>query len=179
IRDYTPDNAAWQSVKFMVFDAPRAPGHFSQRQQYLSNLLSNNSDAWVQLVPQQRVSTNAALQAMLKEITSAGAEGLMLQREDLHYLAGRHYGLLKLKTTDDDEATVIAHRQGRGKYKDVLGSLLVENKEGVRFRIGSGFTDKERANPPPIGSIITFRYQGRTNSGKPRFARYLRTRPPE
>lgn len=179
IRDHSPDHTAWQQVKFMVFDAPQSSGYFSHRQQHLTRLLAEIPDAWIQQVPQQRVATNTALQSMLKEITSAGAEGLMLQREDLHYLAGRHVGLLKLKTTQDAEATVLAHRQGKGKYKDVLGSMLVEDSHGVRFRIGIGFTDKERANPPPTGSTITFRYQGKTNSGKPRFARFLRIRPAE
>ncbi|MES9906262.1 MAG: DNA ligase, partial [Sedimenticola sp.] len=33
-----------------------------------------------------------------------------------------------------------------------------------------------RAVPPVVGSVITFRYQGFTGNGIPRFASYLRVR---
>jgi len=58
----------------------------------------------------------------------------------------------------------------------MLGSLMVETPEGLRFRIGSGFTDPQRRSPPPIGAIITYRYNGKTEKGIPRFARFLRVR---
>jgi DNA ligase 1 len=54
--------------------------------------------------------------------------------------------------------------------------LLVEMPDGMRFRIGTGFTDEQRRNPPPVGSLVTFRYQGTTSNGKPRFARFMRVR---
>jgi DNA ligase-1 len=179
IRDQKPDDAAWRDVKFMVFDAPDEPGHFSARQNKIASLLADVRDTWIQIVPQRRVHTHAALQSLLREKTATGAEGLMLQREDSVYFPGRNNGLLKMKTHSDAEATVLAYRRGKGKYSNVLGSLLVQDKHGVRFRIGSGFSDDERRHPPPIGSTITFRYQGKTNSGKPRFARFLRIRPDE
>ena len=47
--------------------------------------------------------------------------------------------------------------------------IIVENS-----KIGSGFNLSERENPPPIGSTITYKYRGLTNSGKPRFATYWR-----
>ncbi|MDD7568313.1 MAG: DNA ligase, partial [[Actinobacillus] rossii] len=37
-----------------------------------------------------------------------------------------------------------------------------------------GFNLEERTTPPPIGSVITYKYRGLTNSGKPRFATYWR-----
>jgi DNA ligase-1 len=57
-----------------------------------------------------------------------------------------------------------------------MGSLLMELPDGTRFRIGTGFTDEQRRNPPPVGSTVTFRYQGMTAAGKPRFARFMRVR---
>ena len=46
-----------------------------------------------------------------------------------------------------------------------------------------GFTDAQRAMPPPVGSWLTYRYNGLTSTGLPRFARFLRVRdempPPE
>jgi DNA ligase-1 len=56
--------------------------------------------------------------------------------------------------------------------------MLVETDDQRRFKLGTGFSDLERANPPPIGSIITYRYFGLTQKGTPRFASFLRIRHP-
>ena len=66
---------------------------------------------------------------------------------------------------------------GEGKYAGMMGSLLVETPDGRRFRLGTGFTDEQRADPPPVGSWVTYRFNGFTTNGLPRFARFLRVRP--
>ncbi|HVU82071.1 MAG TPA: DNA ligase, partial [Rhodanobacteraceae bacterium] len=40
-----------------------------------------------------------------------------------------------------------------------------------------GFSDADRADPPPIGSWISYRFNGVTATGLPRFARFMRRRP--
>lgn len=176
IRDQVPDDAAWQNVKFMIFDAPMATGNFHDRQQKIADLIKTNSDHWVQQVAQTRIESHVELQALLEQTTQRGGEGLMLQREDMSYIAGRHHGLLKLKLHTDAEARVLAHLPGKGKYRNMMGSLLVTDENGRQFRIGTGFSDHERQHPPAVGSLVTYRYQGKTQSGKPRFARFLRIR---
>jgi DNA ligase-1 len=100
----------------------------------------------------------------------------MLHRDDALYRAERTDDLLKLKPHEDAEAQVLEHLPGTGKYAGILGSLLVETEDGVRFRIGTGLSDEQRRNPPPIGSVITFKYHGKTRRGIPRFASFLRVR---
>ena len=56
----------------------------------------------------------------------------------------------------------------------MLGALVVETPEGLRFKLGSGFTDAQRENPPEIGSLVTYKYTGKTANGVPRFASFLR-----
>ena len=92
------------------------------------------------------------------------------------YKTGRSSDLLKLKTYQDTEAEVIGYRPGRGKYQGMVGALVVKTPEGKEFAIGSGLTDELRRTPPQIGSIITYRYNGLTKHGLPRFARFLRVR---
>lgn len=48
----------------------------------------------------------------------------------------------------------------------------------IRFKIGSGFSDKDRAAPPPIGTTITYKYYGLTKNGLPRFPVFLRVYSP-
>jgi DNA ligase-1 len=57
-----------------------------------------------------------------------------------------------------------------------MGSLVVKTPDNIIFKIGSGFSDAERANPPKIGDTISFQYIGKTKNGVPRFASYLRIR---
>jgi DNA ligase-1 len=75
---------------------------------------------------------------------------------------------------------VIGHLPGSGRNLERLGALLVELPEsGLRFKIGSGFSDEERTHPPPIGALITFKFYGRYESGLPRFPVFLRLNLPE
>jgi DNA ligase-1 len=100
----------------------------------------------------------------------------MLHRGASRYASGRSDDLLKLKPYLDAEARVVAHLPGKGKYRGLMGALLVESTQGGRFRIGTGFSDAERVDPPPIGAQITYRYHGFTDAGIPRFPSFLRVR---
>lgn len=170
------DEAAWQQLRYMVFDLPGHSGPFTQRHRALQRTVAQLQQAWVQAVPQWTVQDHAALMRQLRAMTRQGAEGLMLRRMDTPYRAGRSDDLIKLKLFEDAEAIVIGHIPGKGKYQGMTGALLVQTADGLRFRIGSGLSDADRANPPPIGSTITYRYNGTHPSGLPRFARFWRVR---
>lgn len=170
------DTAGWQSLRYMVFDVPAQHGTFVQRQHHLKALVDSMDQDWVQAAPQWQVRSHSALLRQLREVSQAGAEGLMLRHAEAPYRAGRSHDLIKLKLFEDAEAVVIAHVPGQGKYRGMTGALLVQIPSGQRFKIGSGLSDAERANPPPIGSTITYRYNGAHPSGLPRFARYWRQR---
>ena len=79
-----------------------------------------------------------------------------------------------MKRWNDAEATVIGHQPGKGKYAGMLGALRVRTADGVEFMLGTGLTNALRKDPPPIGTIVTFRYRERTNRGLPRFASFHR-----
>ena len=79
-----------------------------------------------------------------------------------------------LKPYLDTEAVVVGLRPGKGKYQGQMGALQVQTPEGRRFFIGTGFSDEQRRNPPPVGSSVTYRYRDLTRTGLPRFASFLR-----
>lgn len=179
VRRQDPDPRAWRAVRYMVFDLPGMPAPFGQRLQRLKTLLAHPSNAHIQLVEHFRIADHAALMDRLSDILEVGGEGLMLHRDGSGYRAGRRGDLLKVKPYLDAEARVIAHLPGKGKYAGMLGALLVTEPGGLSFRLGTGFSDAERRSPPPIGSLVSFRYQGRTSRGLPRFASFLRARSEE
>lgn len=176
VRKQVPRDEDWQQVKFMVFEQPGGSGDFTARIGALRGLVQQAGVPWLELVEQFRVTDRPALKAKLDEIVAAGGEGLMLHRADAPYLTGRSDALLKLKPLRDAEATVVAHVPGRGRLSGMMGALRVETPEGMRFEIGTGFTDAQRRDPPPVGSLVTYQYRDVTKNGVPRFVSYLRRR---
>lgn len=165
----------WYKLKLYVFDVPNATGNLFERLESLQQYLNRHPTPHIEIIPQIPIQDKVHLQQFYQDILSKGGEGVVVRNPQTAYIQGRSAQILKIKPVLDEECTVIAHHKGKGKYADKLGAISCENHRG-RFRIGSGFKDKERENPPPIGSIITYKYRGLTESGKPRFATFLRQR---
>ena len=166
----------WRQVRYMVFDLPEAPGTFDERLQSLRAAVAAAPGEFLAVVPQTKVADHKALLEKLDVVVANGGEGLMLHRGDSRYRGGRSMDLLKLKKFDDAEGIVIAHNPGQGRLAGLMGSVTVRTEQGLVVKIGSGFSAAERRNPPPIGATITFKHQGFTASGKPRFAVFWRIR---
>ncbi len=174
VRRLEPELEAWLRVQYVLFDLPDGDASFEQRLTKLKRLVAASPSPYLHLAEQSGVADHDRLMAMLKQVAASGGEGLMLHRRDASYRPGRSSDLLKVKPYLEAEGRVIEHLPGRGKYQGMLGALLVEEPDGTRFRIGTGFSDAERANPPLPGTIVTFKYHGRTKYGLPRFASFLR-----
>ena len=50
-----------------------------------------------------------------------------------------------MKSFHDDEALVTAHEEGKGKYCNMVGSLVCVSRTGAMFKVGSGLTDSMRS----------------------------------
>lgn len=171
-----PISSEWQQLRYYIFELPGAAGTFTERVDAMQALVQQQNSPYLQAVKQFRVADRAELFALLQQLEQAGAEGLMLHHQDALYKTGRSSDLLKLKSYQDTEAIVIGYRPGKGKYQGMVGALIVRTPEGLEFAIGSGLTDALRQTPPAIGTEITYRYNGYTSNGIPRFARFLRVR---
>ncbi len=176
VLDHTPDETGWKRVRYMVFDAPQARGGFETRLDFARQWFDLHPNAQVTIVEHEICRDDKHLQQKLAAIEAKGGEGLILRRPMSPYTVGRSRDILKVKTHQDADAVVIGHRPGKGRHTGRLGALWVELPNGVQFAIGTGLTDTERDNPPPIGSTIKFKHHGFTKAGKPRFASFLRVR---
>lgn len=175
LRQQPAQEPRWRQLRFMAFDLPAATESFDARRIALQRLLGPGS-AHLVPVPQQRVADHAALRALLRDIVAAGGEGLMLHRGDAPYRALRSDDLLKLKPYSDAEARVVSQVPGRGKHAGRMGALWVQTGEGIRFKLGTGFSDAQRDDPPAPGAWVVYQFNGLTAKGVPRFARFLRVR---
>lgn len=111
---------------------------------------------------------------------------LMLRQPCSKYENKRSGTLLKVKTFYDAEARVVGHEPGKvselsfrttstscsrdetdcfrglgndqGRLEGLLGSLVcVMEDEQTEFKVGSGFDDARRAQPPPVRLLIGLR----------------------
>ena len=176
VRKDVPNDEEWHGISYMIFELPNAPGTFAMRAKRIVEIVKQANIPYLKAVTQFRVKDETELNLRLNKVVADGGEGLMLHRADALYTTGRSDVLLKLKLLYDAEATVVAYTAGRGKNKGKLGALVVETPEGVQFKLGTGFSDAQRANPPKIGSTITYTYKDITKNGKPKFASFLRVR---
>ena len=176
VRRREPGDDDWRAIRFMVFDLPGHAGTFDARLRQMRELVGRIDSAHIGLVEQSRTSGHAELMTRLRQVVAEGGEGLMLRLGSSRHSAARSQDLLKVKLHEDAEAVVIAHSPGKGKYRGMLGALLVEAPDGRRFKLGSGFSDAERRHPPAVGATVTYRHRGLTARGLPRFASFVRIR---
>ncbi|MCM2296859.1 DNA ligase [Rhodoferax sp.] len=177
VRKKLPLEAEWRQLRYMIFDLPGATGSFAERTQRINALLAEVRQPWLQAVAQSQIPNAISLQALLKQTVKAGGEGLVLHRANALWSPGRSDALFKLKPMPDDEARVLAHLPGKGRHAGRMGALLLALPDGQQFALGTGFSDAQRADPPPVGAIVTYRYRDRTPRGLPRFASFVRVQP--
>ena len=180
VRRQEPDNEEWKEIRFKVFDfitddldAFDRPMNYFDRMQ---EVVKWKSAKYMDIVEQHVFERFEDVKDFFDDVIKFGGEGLMLRLiEDYGYQHGRVASLLKMKPFKDAEAVVCGHVEGTGRNAGRLGALLCEMPDGQTFRCG-GMIDKVRDNPPDVGSVITYRYEGFTNNNKPRFPRFLRVR---
>lgn len=194
----------WENVKYYIFDVPYAKCNnndkklcnmqysLESRLKILQDYLSKNNVKNLQIIKQERLDSIKELESRLDSITKAGGEGLVVRKNAAPYEAFRSNNAFKLKKFQDSECKVKGITQGKGKFEGKMGALIcaqslesfaphthprlnASNKnEEIEFKIGSGFDTKMRENPPKIGTIITYKFQGFSKNGLPRFPVFLR-----
>jgi len=169
----------WQKVTYNIFEVPKAEGNFSQRLAKAKSWFKAHPNKFVRFIPQKRCKNKTTLMRYLKKVTKLGGEGVIVKEPRVSYFSGRSDFILKVKSFSDSEAKVIAIHEGKGKFKNMMGSMTVQMEDGTVFKLGSGFKTNLRKNPPKIGTIVTFKYYGWTKNHKPKFASFLQVRAKE
>lgn len=159
----------WERVGFWVFDAPESRGGFEDRLAAAAEAVKWVGCPWLVVLPHRPCEGRRHLQRELAGVESKGGEGLVLRRQASAYVRGaRSAAVLKVKSWRDVDALVVGHEPGNGRLANRMGALLCELSTGVRFKVGTGFTDGQRSCPPPLGSWVNVGYFELTASGKPR-----------
>jgi len=184
-------------VIFKVFDVPSQEGPFEKRMAYLQNIVLDRKRCWeqieypnkniypLQFTEQIKIQSMEQLVDLYTNLTSNGAEGIMVRAPGSPYEEKRSKYMLKYKIKEDAECIVRGYLQGEGRLQGMLGALRCEmikdgKETGVFSNIGTGFSDFQRKyyNTPssseyiPLGAIVSFSYMEMTNDGIPRHPVY-------
>jgi DNA ligase-1 len=173
VRKKTPIDSEWKAISYQVFDVPEFAGKFKERIAYCHKLLATCAVA--EVVHHEFCSNAEHMQCLFNELIARGAEGVMLRNPESEYEGKRSGNLLKVKQFFSEEAIVTGYQDGEGKHEGRLGALLCE-WNGVKFKLGTGFSDVQRGNPPELGALVTFNYQELTDGGVPRFPVFIAVR---
>lgn len=117
-------------------------------------------------IPSVLITSTAQLDAFYSAVIARGGEGVVLRSPD--------GVLLKLKPSRDDEAEVLAHTPGSGRNPGIGSLVLLWGQ--IKFKLSVGLSNRDRLNPPPVGSLVTFSFDCLTAHGVPRGARFMRCR---
>ena len=189
-------------VTLHVFDFIISEYHFSSRHSEVKECARKLKH--VQVVPHVLINNLEELNAYEEECVAQGYEGIMIRDPKGKYKHGRSTtkegGLLKIKRFEDDEAVVIGceelmtnnneqeldnlgHKVRSSKKEGMvpagkLGALIVKHKTFGEFKIGSGFTEEQRATlwnerDSLNGKLAKFKYQPSGVKDKPRFPVFL------
>jgi DNA ligase 1 len=159
----------WKDVKYLVFDQPARKTSFEQCMVDLTAWYASAQAPYAQVHSQTRCISAQHLQNELDRLVGLGAEGVMVRKPGSLYEAKRSATLLKVKPWKDAEAEVVGYEAGKAANKGVTGGLILKMPDGKTFHIGS-LTAKQRRQPPPVGTQLTYRYMEVTDDGIPKGA---------
>jgi DNA ligase-1 len=167
----------WKQIRYVIFDAPDVHGPFEERLHFLTDSIGSWKTSYASIHEHIACTGVDHLVSELERVTQLGGEGLMLRQPGSTYERTRSTTLLKVKTFLDAEATVTGYEAGAGRHKGRVGALVARFGNGKEFKVGTGLKDKQRENPPPVGSIINVKYQELTKDGIPRFPVFVGLKP--
>ena len=190
VRKKVPVDDEWKKIKYMVYDMPEEDNVFGERIKKLEEVVKDNGSDIVVFAKQIVITSIPQMEKIYKTVLEKGGEGIMMKCPSSQYEDKRSNFMLKYKPSFDSEAVIVDYHMGNGKYDGVLGGFIckpllnydtysiIDPDENHEFSI-SGMDDSIRESyksTHPVGTIITYEYSGKTDSGKPRFPRYLRIR---
>ena len=148
MRSKKNNDSKWRQVRYMVFESP----------QTLKDI-----GPYAMEVEQITITKMSQFKDFYARILSAGGEGVVIKYPD--------GSTLKHKPVKDSDGILTGFKTGTGCNLGLIGSFILRLKNGRELKLG-GLNGDLRMDPPSLGSIIKFRFQGLTSSGLPRHAMF-------
>ncbi|HAU85130.1 MAG TPA: hypothetical protein DCW90_06405 [Lachnospiraceae bacterium] len=147
---------------------------YADRKMMLNLQIMMMDPEWVSAVPVLYWGTDhSKIPEILAQVESQDKEGIMVNR-NMPYECKRTKSLLKVKTMNTCDLEVIGYKEGTGRNKGRLGSLVVSYKNN-QVDVGSGFSDDQRGiyweqRESLIGRVIEVQYFEESSNEKGEFS---------
>ena len=127
---------------YFIFDLPTHPGTFEDRLKQMNEFQSALSpDIPIRFVKHIMVYDLHKVHDTFQKMLDKGYEGLVLKTPEHKYQTRRTYDWLKVKSTREEDLPIVDLFEGSGRLEGTLGGIICERTNGVRVRVGSGFSD--------------------------------------
>jgi len=169
----------FRKIKYYIFDIVDTEKIFEERYQILkkwSTVIKGNSI--LRIVPTFRVNYKDDIWIYLEKFKEKNFEGIIIRNpKGLYKIGKRSTDLLKFKPLKTDKyliVGVVEERDINGNPKNSLGALILSDKEGNEFKIGTGplLTREMRINlwkerDRLVGRYAVIKYVETTERGVP------------
>ena len=119
---------------------------YLERRMLLDGLSSTHTHTYFEVLPVLYKGTDTSkITELLDEMVANGSEGVMVNLCEGKYEFKRTNNLLKCKKFSDADLLIIGFEEGTGRLTGTLGAILVRYKGGNVVKVGSGFSDEQRA----------------------------------
>lgn len=129
------------SACFIMFELPKEKDSFVERLKAIREIADHS------------VNLMGLKHYLLKDLNHAkkfytwcrskGYEGAVIRPPDYEYAGTRSWSWMKMKNIMDFDLKVIDMLEGKGKYKGMMGKLVVDYSTGPQ-KVGGGFSDQQR-----------------------------------
>lgn len=127
---------------YYIFDLPTHPGRFDERLAQMKEYESALSpDIPIKFLKHVRVWNTDKVETQFQRSLDFGYEGLVLKTINHYYKTRRTYDWLKVKNTREEDLPIVDLYEGTRRLEGTLGGIIVERRNGVHVRVGSGFSD--------------------------------------
>lgn len=136
---------------------------------------------YVLINPFFEISSYEEAKDMYASFIDEGYEGAIVKRWDGEYEFKRTTDWMKIKPVETHDVEITGVQEGKGKYEGMMGALFYDWK-GRTGRVGTGFSDEDRARKWEIGTIIEIELMEETElkedgtGGIPRHSRFKKIR---
>ena len=135
----------FDAISVRDFESAEPKVQYANRRIVLNELADSFVDAeYVSVLPVLYSGTDQSkIDEYLEQMVREDKEGLMANL-DVPYRRTRHKGILKIKRFYTMDLPILRCEEGTGRLEGTLGAFVLEYK-GNEVKVGSGFTDEQRA----------------------------------
>lgn len=135
---------AWGTVGAVQFRAGSDPRSYAERFEFLKSVVAKVGSFWLKVVETQICNSIEDIVAHFKNARRYDQEGTVIKNFGGPWKDGTSTNEIKIKVVVEGELRVKGYKEGKGKYKGMVGSLTCESECGKLVTGVAGLSDYQR-----------------------------------